>query len=743
MKRYILFILSLLLLTLTSSIHTVQAQTSFTQDNRGLDNNDDKDGGVAWADYDDDDCLDVLVNTMDNSYLYRGDCSVSPPQYSLVQTFANTRERSVVWADFDNDGDLDFARNTWNVIEIWQHNGGGNPFTLYLELSTAGTPIPGGMNTEGLGWLDYDADGDMDLFIENHEFGIDLYENSGTPNFLFNHVPPGDVGLPVGTGVRNENVGDFSSVTDFDRDGDVDISVRKGLVGHDPQEQNVDNADLWKNTYMESGGVAGFETNFSVNRNTLNENKGGVAYCDFDNDGDFDLYWTDADANELFIQDGLSTGLFTAAGAQTAPDTTNMDDIDGVVCGDVDNDGDLDLFLTDEDEDFLFINTLEQGSLGFEQNNGGIVGAENGEGAAFADFDRDGDLDLLINQDFNQGVGGNELWINNLNTEAYLMIRALHDSPAFGTGTAPRDAIGATIVLKDCAGNVISGIRGVNGGRGHGSQDPLLVHFGLGSEDPDFIYVIEAKFVGETRAVLRKSVSLSEFGDGYHTVTITDSEVEDISDCPMDFGDLPQTYVNVEDDARHTDSGLYLGATWDDEPGPQPNAIADGDGADEDGVVRNGIWADGDGPITITTTGNGCLDFWIDWNTDGDFDDASEHPLEDVYVTAGPTPFSLPVPAGTFDGTGPDREFFLRARLSPDASADGDCLDEQKIDLGGAVLGGEVEDYYWTFTPTAVTLQDLNASESQPGLVWLLGTLLLLGLTIATWIVFRARKRAA
>ncbi|MCB0213177.1 MAG: VCBS repeat-containing protein [Anaerolineae bacterium] len=438
----------------------------------------DKDGGLSWGDFNNDGCLDLLVNTDDDTIrtrLYQSDCNLPDPSFTdvtgshaagLLNDF--TTERSAIWGDVNNDGYLDFAVNTSNTnnnagqaIKIFLNRGPGS-FTFgdgSQEPNQIIHDISGGTNTEGLGWADIDQDDDLDLVIENHNFGIDIFINNGSGHFTY--LDNSQTGLP-----SSAASGDYMAVTDFDADGDIDILARK-----------ENQADLW--IHNGSSSPPFFSTSHTIDQ-AKNKNKGGVAFCDFDSDGDFDFFWTDSGTNQIWEQTGFRTGDFDARGFSADTDGN----IDGVACGDVDNDGDMDLFLTSDDDDQLFIN---EGDFHFTRINFGIDGAEDGEGAAFGDYDRDGDLDLMINQD-----NENELWRNNSNDNAYLMVRAVLD-----VGDAERDAIGATAVLRDCSGNLVSGVREVNGGRGHGAQDPTLMHFGLaGLGGPDVTYVVEVRFVG-------------------------------------------------------------------------------------------------------------------------------------------------------------------------------------------------------------------------------------------------------
>lgn len=347
------------------------------------------------------------------------------------------------------------------------------------------------MNAEGFGWMDYNNDGWLDLIIENHSYGIDIYENPANGTASFTHVTPNgsSKGLPTaGT------TGDYMALADYDDDGDVDILARK-----------EGDWDLWTNS-----GSGTFSSNTSMNENASNGNKGGVLFCDFDNDGDFDFYWSDNGTNQIFEQTGVNSGVFSAtAEPATSSGVTISNSIDGCSCGDVDNDGDMDLFLGGSSgaNSYLFTND-GGGTFNFTQNNMGISGGGNTEGNSFADYDND--LDLYINI-----TGGNKLYRNSLNNTNYLKVKVLRD---LGGGIT-RDDLGATVVLKDCSGNVVSGIRQVSSVKGHGSNDPAIVHFGLPS-GPMSAYLVEVRFTTLSGVRTIIDTTIVPFNHTDQTITI-------------------------------------------------------------------------------------------------------------------------------------------------------------------------------------------------------------------------------
>jgi len=471
----------------------------------GTDFGGNKDGGVSWADINNDGCLDLLFNTTDNnasrrSRILLSDCSLPNPSFTDITAthidgFTKRElDRSIFVADLNNDGYLDLGRNISNRFEIYLNKGptATPPFSFgdaNQDPNFTVTSIAGGMNTEGFGWVDYNNDGWLDLLIENHSFGIDIFENpkNGTANFI--HVTPNTdlKGLPRGCG-NGSCPGDYMALTDWNDDGFVDFGARK----FDATPPN--NWDIWQND-----GDGTFTPITTFDQEANNSNKGGILFCDFDNDGDFDLFWTENGTNQIFEQTGLNSGNFSPISGGAEPQTSSgvtPDNVDGCACGDVDNDGDLDLFLSrTSGSSYLYLNN---GAFNFTRDNSGITATGRAQGASFGDYDNDGDLDLYYNRN-----SGNRLYRNGTNDLNFLKLKILKEvSPGVF-----RDDIGATAILKNCDGTVESGIRELNGTRGHGSQDPAVIHFGL-PRGPLATYLVEVKFTnnGSYRGVLDTTI---------------------------------------------------------------------------------------------------------------------------------------------------------------------------------------------------------------------------------------------
>ena len=163
-----------------------------------------------------------------------------------------------------------------------------------------------------------------------------------------------------------------------------------------------------------------------------------------------------------------------------------------------------------------------------------------------------------------------------------------------------------------------------------------------------------------------------------------------------DFGDAPDpTYATLlaSDGARHTIvPGVHLGARVDGEIDGQPNPSAAGDDLagsdDEDGVVFPATLTPGNlATFEVTASVKGILNAWIDWNGDGDWEDADEHVFLNESLNPGVNPLVLTVPGKAAAG-----KTFARFRFST----------FRWLDYVGLAPDGEVEDYQISITDVVV-----------------------------------------
>ena len=286
----------------------------------------------------------------------------------------------ISFADFNQDGrdDLTFCTQLGDDIRYFMNTGGS-----FTEIFPS---IPANLGeTKQVLWVDYDNDGDKDLFATSFLNINRLYRNNGSMNFT-------DVtaasGLP--TSAVYMNYGTYgASFGDYDNDGWLDLYVSN--YGEGPASSLYPN-QLYKN-------VNGVFTDVTASTNTGGGNKQSFCsiFVDYDNNNTPDLYIANDRvefSNDLFQNNGGSfTNVNNVSGAGISIWAMNTG------AGDMDGDGDLDLYVTNVgnngNQSSLLVNN--GGTFTEEASVRGVpFGPRVGWGGNFFDFDNDIDLDLYV-----------------------------------------------------------------------------------------------------------------------------------------------------------------------------------------------------------------------------------------------------------------------------------------------------------------------------------------------------------
>jgi hypothetical protein len=466
--------------------------------------------GVAFLDYDNDGWQDIVVLT--------GRRRNEPtPAEATIRMYRNNRDGTFkdvtaqsglgrsVWAtgitvgDYDNDGFDDIFITCYGQ-NILFHNGGKGVFTDVTE--KAGLLHEGTHFGSGCTWLDYDRDGLLDLFV-GHYLIFDkekILPRGKDPTCIWRGVKVycGPMGLPTESSRLYHNNGDgtFSDVSekagirkpnssyaltavaaDFDGDGWPDIYV---ACDSSASLLFLNNHD---GTFREKG----FQSGLALNEDGKEQAGMGLGIGDYDTDGHLDIFKThfSADTNALYQDKGK--GIFR--------DVTNVAGLGvetryvgwGTAMLDFDNDGLPDLFYVTgmvspeverelPDSPYKTPNVLFRNLGGgkFEELQDGQAGPamqerHSSRGAAFGDFDNDGDVDILI-MNMNEppsllrnDVGGSNHWLKIL---------------LIGT-QSNRSAIGAHVVVSYGERKQAQAVLAQSS---YLSVNDRRLHFGLGAQ---------------------------------------------------------------------------------------------------------------------------------------------------------------------------------------------------------------------------------------------------------------------
>jgi enediyne biosynthesis protein E4 len=333
--------------------------------------------GVAVGDYDNDGFPDLMVLGYGRSILYRNNRKGT---FSDVTDRAGVSNKgrwasSAAWFDYDNDGKLDLA--IANYVDwtpdnnIWcgdkkpgyrgychpnkfrgqkptiYHNNGDGRFTDVTESSKVGLSASSGL---GIVTFDYDGDGWQDIFIAN----------DANPNFLFRNNRDGtftETALLAGIAVSDDGKAEAGMGTDaaeINRDGWLDVFITHLDLEHARLYRNLGDGSFEDATFAAKLGYATFKYSGF-----------GTCFVDYDNDGARDIFMANGhilDNIELFhaetryaepklLYRNNGRGIFENMSDTAGPDLQLPRVSRGAAVGDVDNDGDQDILISNNGQE--------------------------------------------------------------------------------------------------------------------------------------------------------------------------------------------------------------------------------------------------------------------------------------------------------------------------------------------------------------------------------------------------------
>lgn len=443
-KIYLISILNFLVI----SNNIAQTFTKITSTLNPIVNDTARSGGGSWIDIDNDNDLDLFISNgnlstqNNNLYINNGSGNFTKIITGSIVTDGGSSIGSS-WGDYDNNGQLDcFVTNRNNFGNfLYMGNGTTNPIKI------TGIPtVTDIANSNSSSWIDIDNDGDLDLYTVNFMGNDFLYLNQGPSSYTFTTNQTNPIQLD------NSNFSIPGIWADFNNDRKPDLYVGNAGTQNDK-------------LYINNGGLSFTSFTITDGKATL-----GGSWGDYDNDGDLDLYIANYtnQASILYNNSGAPLYSLTPVPSSTVLVVGNSV---GTAWGDVDNDGDQDLFVCDDGgNNHLYLNsgfptyTFTSVSSGQIVNDGG-----NSFGCTLGDYDNDGSLDVFVANQLNQT---NFLYHNNGNTNKWITVKCNGVS-------SNKSAIGAKVFIKaNILGNDIWQMQEVLAQTGYNSQN-LWLHFGL------------------------------------------------------------------------------------------------------------------------------------------------------------------------------------------------------------------------------------------------------------------------
>jgi hypothetical protein len=465
--------------------------------------------GCAWVDVDGDGDLDLFVVRMEpvdptkrkpsrrsGHALFRND---GPGRFADVSAAtgvdAPVHGEGVAPADYDGDGDLDLYVTCYGPNQLLRNRGDG---TFEDVAASAGVEEPG--FSTGAAWADYDGDGDLDLYVTNYVKFIDDPALRGRTSSQYGQQVPFSMNPSAyspggGRLFRNRGDGGFEDVTN---EAGVQNALGRGLsvaftdLDGDLRPDIYVANDVSDNVCYWNVGGGRFKNVSHYSGTADYRGAMGLGVGDFDNDSDSDLFITHwiAQENALYEQlpspgggDDLGP-LYRDVADRVGLGAIALDFVGwGCAFFDYDLDGRLDLFVVNghtleipgsvtdlaPQRPLLFWNGGSRGFFDMARDAGPDLGrAIVGRGAAFGDYDGDGDEDVYV-----VVHGGPGMLLRNERTTPHhwLAIRVRQ-------GGMNRFALGARVEVT--AGGRTQ-VRSVGAQPSYLSGNALDVVFGLGA----------------------------------------------------------------------------------------------------------------------------------------------------------------------------------------------------------------------------------------------------------------------
>jgi hypothetical protein len=461
--------------------------------------------GAAFLDYDSDGDMDILIvngSTLEN-YKKGGDPLVALYRNDRGTFVDVTREAGLIkrgWGmgvcvgDFDNDGHPDLYVTAYGPSVLFRNNGDGT-----FSDVTASAGVGNTHWSTNCAFGDYDRDGRLDLYVANYMtfdektvpirgkdpkckfLGVDVFCGpqglQGEPDVLFHNNGNGTfTDVTKAAGIKDPNYYGFAVVfSDFDNDGWPDIYVA-----------NDGNPNLlFHNNGNGTFSEIGLRSGTALNEAGRTQSGMGVAVADYDANGFFDIFKTNFAGDTNTLYQNLGKLLFVDTTSASGMGEISLPYLGwGTGFEDFDNDGLPDIFIANGHV-YPEVDALNAGQRYAQRKEiyrnlgggkfkelardigGDVLTPKSSRGAAFGDFDNDGNIDVLVinmndRPSLYRNTGGPaNHWIT-------LRLKGTRSN---------RDAIGARVEILAGGKTQVGEVRS---GGSYLSNNDVRIHFGLG-----------------------------------------------------------------------------------------------------------------------------------------------------------------------------------------------------------------------------------------------------------------------
>ena len=456
----------MLMLFFAATIKVSQAQFAFTESNTIIGNATHSGCAVTVVDVNNDGLDDLLIMDQSTDLVLK----LQNQNGSFTPYVFGSVIGDQVWgmaaADVDKNGWKDVITGAYGTLVLVKLGWNGTTVTSTV------TQLAGSYFVQNILLGDFNNDGWIDLEVNDDNDYAKIYQNNGgvlslTTTLINTNINPGMM-----YGNDPYDSGNYGSVwTDFDNDGDLDLYIshcrQSTSSSTDQRRRDRLFVNDGNNNYTEDAQSYGIEvTDFKQTWTT--------SFGDLDNDGDQDIVMTNHGENGQILQND-GTGHYTDITSTAGFSTSGFDPLESM-CDDFDNDGWLDILVSGGGGGNSYLlyhnngdNTFTLSTLPFASQGHTMLSFATG------DLNHDGKRDVFATYGgvYNDPTSTDDvLFLNTVENGNHFIAFALTGS------TSNKDAIGAKVTIYGAFGKQV---REVRAGESYGTSNSMQIHFGLGA----------------------------------------------------------------------------------------------------------------------------------------------------------------------------------------------------------------------------------------------------------------------